>query len=225
MRTNTVINLSSKKQEEDLGLALKATIARLEQKHRLYFSHESIYHIKDLVRLLRSKFPQSAFEHVSENSSIRPDGGILSVLDKEGKKLPILISEVKGQGTNDQRAEEGLDKQSMGNAIERLGKNVIAFRMLMAHEKIFPFVCFGSGCDFEPPSSILDRVAVIALFGKLNHVHLQDEKNIPGFKRGSFYFRNKKWSVEEMADVMFEIADRSIDYYLAAYGADSLLQQ
>ena len=40
----------------------------------------------------------------------------------------ILISEVKSQGTNDAREKEGKSKQAMGNAIERLGKNMIGFR-------------------------------------------------------------------------------------------------
>jgi type II restriction enzyme len=41
---------------------------------------------------------------------------------------PVLIAEVKNQGTNDLRAEEGLLKQAKGNAIERLGKNLLGLR-------------------------------------------------------------------------------------------------
>ncbi|MCQ3807647.1 MAG: hypothetical protein KTV16_10300 [Acidimicrobiia bacterium] len=52
---------------------------------------------------------------------------------------------------------EGKPKQAKGNAIERLGKNVIGFRTAMMNEAIVPFVCFGSGCDFADDSSILDR--------------------------------------------------------------------
>ena len=78
---------------------------------------------------------------------------------------PILISEAKNQGTNDLRLQEGLTKQAKGNAIERLGKNVIGLRTALMRESIFPFVCFGYGCDFAPDSSILDRVTTIAMFG------------------------------------------------------------
>ena len=35
------------------------------------------------------------------------------------------------------------------NAIERLGKNVIGFRTALLNEAIFPFVCFGDGCDLK----------------------------------------------------------------------------
>lgn len=56
---------------------------------------------------------------------------------------------MKNQGTNDRRAREGLPRQAKGNAIERLGKNVIGLRAALMRESIFPFVCFGYGCDFE----------------------------------------------------------------------------
>jgi type II restriction enzyme len=85
---------------------------------------------------------------------MRPDGGILHFVSKDQKtSYPILITEVKNQGTNDIRATEGTPKQAKGNAIERLGKNVIGFRTALLHEAIFPFVCFGDGCDFAPDSS------------------------------------------------------------------------
>jgi len=59
---------------------------------------------------------------------MRPDGGILYIVTKDEQKYPILITEMKNQGTNDLRLKEGKKKQAKGNAIERLGKNVIGFR-------------------------------------------------------------------------------------------------
>ncbi len=57
---------------------------------------------------------------------MKPDGGILAIKSSKDSTLtyPILISEVKNQGTNDLRAKEGLRQQAQGNAIERLGKNL-----------------------------------------------------------------------------------------------------
>lgn len=66
---------------------------------------------------------------------------------------------------------QGKSKQAKGNAIERLGKNVIGFRAALLKEAIFPFVCFGDGCDFADDSSIVDRVKTIAMFGTLNEIH------------------------------------------------------
>src|SRR3546814_8514887 len=84
-----------------------------------------------------------------EGSFIKPDGGIL-ILKKEDDpsfQCIVLAVEMKRQGTNDQRALEGKGKQSQGNAIERLGKNLIGFRSALQYERITPFVCFGWGID------------------------------------------------------------------------------
>src|SRR3546814_12068513 len=77
---------------------------------------------------------------------------------------------MKRQGTNDQRAREGKGKQSQGNAIERLGKNLIGFRSALQYERITPFVCFGWGIDFAPGSSTLDRVITMNEFYPLNRI-------------------------------------------------------
>ena len=130
-----------------------------------------------------------------------------------------MIAEVKNQGTNDLRAEEGLPKQAKGNAIERLGKNLIGLRTALMRESIFPFVCFGYGCDFEANSSILDRVTTMAMFGQLNKTYLHNEEG-GKFNRGSFYFRPKQWTVQEMQEVMKDIAERSVLYYFSKYRED-----
>jgi type II restriction enzyme len=154
---------------------------------------------------------------------MRPDGGILSLLDKEDRRYPILIAEKKNQGTNDVRALEGKSKQARGNAIERLGKNVIGFRTAMKTESIFPFVCFGDGCDFDDDSSILDRVVTIAQFGKLNTEHLHNQGSNNEFDRGTFYFRCSEWTESEMADLSIKIVEKSIYYYFSKYGEDAFL--
>lgn len=135
--------------------------------------------------------------------------------------LPILISEVKNQGTNDLRVAEGKSKQAQGNAIERLGKNVIGFRTAMMNEGIIPFVCFGYGCDFADTSSILDRVVTIAMFGPLNRINVVNQGESGVFNRGSFFFREAAWSEEEMSAIMHEIAQRSVHYYYAKYGQEA----
>jgi len=69
-------------------------------------------------------------------------GTVINVTSKKQVSCPILIAEVKNQGTNDLRAKEGLPKQAKGNAIERLGKDLIGLRTALMRESIFPFVCF-----------------------------------------------------------------------------------
>jgi type II restriction enzyme len=217
-RDGTVINHRSKKDEGKLGASLETLRAKLETEFNLKLVHEKEWKLKDVVARLKHLFPDIAFAYKFDSSAMRPDGGILSIESEKGTLYPILITEVKNQGTNDLRANEGKPKQAKGNAIERLGKNVIGFRTALLGEQIIPFVCFGYGCDFDDSSSILDRVATIAMFGPLNKISVVNEGEGGVFNRGSFFFRENKWSESEMVEVMHEVAKRSIHYYFAKYG-------
>ncbi len=215
-RTNIIINSISKGQEKEVLTALRIVIDRLLQKFpNLHMEHKKRITLKHVVEHLKKQFPDIDFHYQFDTSFMIPDGGFLCIVGKNKELYPILIPEVKNQGTNDLRLNEGLSKQPKGNAIERLGKNVIGLRTYFLSENIFPFVCFGYGCDFDKDSSILDRVITIAMFGQLNKTYLYNKQQ---FNRGSFYFRKKKWSVKEMADIMYEIAEQSVFYYFSKYG-------
>lgn len=222
-RTNTVINATSKRQESAIIRALQRVVDEISQKFgaRISLVHENQWYLSDIVTELQHTFPDMDFYYHLDRSSMRPDGGILYIQGKPDdiRTYPILISEVKHQGTNDLRIREGLPKQSAGNAIERLGKNVIGLRVALMKENIFPFVCFGYGYDFMEGSYILDRVSTIAMFGRLNTTYLHNEEN-GRFNRGSFYFREEEWSVDEMFEIMHDIAERSILYYFSKYRED-----
>ena len=216
-RAGTVINKVSKKQETELDKAVKSTAERLiEEFPGIKLKHKSNWLLKDVVASLRESFAGVEFHYYHESSSMRPDGGILSIVDGTGNEFPILIAEKKNQGTNDLRISEGKTKQAKGNAIERLGKNVIGFRTALLKESIFPFVCFGDGCDFADDSSIIDRVVTIAMFGKLNTEYLHNEHN-DTFNRGTFYFRVPHWTEYEMATHCHSIAKKAIYYYFSKY--------
>lgn len=216
-RKGTVINVTSKKQESRIIRALERVVGQLSKKYAFKISHHGSWYLKDIVAMLRKSFPDVRFHYYFDTSNIRPDGGILFIQDRQGREYPILIAEVKNQGTNDMRLKEGLAPQARGNAIERLGKNVIGLRTALSAESIFPFVCFGYGCDFADSSSILDRVVTIGMFGKLNTTYLFNEGDGGKFNRGSFYFRARQWTVKEMAEVMYDIASRSVMYYFSKY--------
>lgn len=219
-RAGTVINATSQKQETEIIRALKMVVDSLGKKYgtSIELEHAQRWHLKDIVGELRTSFPDVDFDYHFDSSYIMPDGGFLFLKGAENDpiKYPILISEVKNQGTNDMRAREGKPKQARGNAIERLGKNLIGLRAALMRESIFPFVCFGYGCDFEDTSSILDRVTTMAMFGKLNTTYLHNQGG-DHFDRGSFYFREERWTVTEMFEVMNDIAERSILYYFSKY--------
>ncbi len=220
-REGTIINLTSKKQETDLGSALTEVVRVLTDEFGVVLQHEPQWKLAEVVGGLRSHFPDVDFHYHFPTSAMRPDGGVLSVVDRDGTSRPVLITEVKNQGTNDLRSAEGKTKQAKGNAIERLGKNVIGFRTAMLSEAIMPFLCFGYGCDFAPDSSILDRVSTIAMFGPLNQINVVNQGEGGLFNRGSFFFREAAWTTDEMVDIMLEVARRSIYYYFAKYGNDA----
>jgi len=217
-RIGTIINTTSKKMEKDVMIALRKTVEYIIDKFSVTLDHVSDLYLKDVVVELQERYKDVDFTYKFASSSMRPDGGVLSIVSKNNEKYPILITEVKNQGTNDLRAKEGLQKQAKGNAIERLGKNVIGFRTALLHESIFPFICFGDGCDFAPDSSILDRVITISMFGGLNKIRVHNEGPSGLFNRGSFYFREEKWTTEEMAVIMREVAEKSVFYYFSKYG-------
>lgn len=216
------LNTTSKKEDKLLESVVEQVHRQIGKDFGVTIESKKRLYIKELVQHLKEVCPSEPFaEPESKNSFISPDGGILYLVDKEKKRYPILISEVKNQGTNDRRKAEGLKKQAKGNAIERLGKNVIALRAYMSNEGIFPFVCFGDGCDFEKGSSILDRVHAIALFGELNTDHTINEGPNGMFNRGSYYFRHQAWTAEEMYDRLMGVAKKSIRYYFDKYGEDN----
>ena len=217
-RKNMVINGISKYQEMDCNKVIEETIEKLSLEFDVNIKRENTIKVKRMYEILSENFPEHEFYYSSEKSYIKPDGGLVYLIAKDGKKYPILISEVKNQGTNDLREQQGKKKQAKGNAIERLAKNVVCLRTLFMSEDIFPFVCFGYGCDFKEDSTILDRIVTIAMFGKLNVIHLYKEGP---FNRGSFYFREKMWSNGEMEDIIYSIAKGSIEYYFSKYGESS----
>lgn len=220
-RAGTVINVSSKKQESDLIQAILRVESAIDEKYNrtVRLSHETRWHLKDIVGDLKETFPGVSFHYHSDTSYMQPDGGILFIASNsgDGRRYPILIAEAKKQGTNDLREAEGKPRQPKGNAVERLGKNLIGLRVALLSESIFPFVCFGYGVDFEEGSSILDRVTTMAMFGELNKTHLHNDAS-GKFNRGSFYFRPQRWSVETMTEIMLDIAQKSIFYYMSKYG-------
>lgn len=117
-REGTVINLVSKRQEKRLGRSLETLYQELVNKYNVKLKHESQWFLKDIVETLRDAFPNNvSFTYEFDTSSMRPDGGILSLVDKKNNAYPILITEVKNQGTNDLRELEGKPKQARGNAI------------------------------------------------------------------------------------------------------------
>lgn len=221
----TVLNAKSKHQESSLMRAVnRVRDSLLAEFDGLRIVQEPQWYLNTVIERLKVQFPDVSFCSCFDSSSMKPDGGVLSIENHSGCRYPILISEKKNQGTNDLRLRQGKSAQAKGNAIERLGKNVIGFRASLLSESIFPFVCFGDGCDFADDSSIIDRVKTIAMFGSLNEIHLHNEGPQGVFNRGTYYFRIPQWTEGEMYTLSLEVARRSVQYYFSKYGERSFLQ-
>lgn len=138
---------------------------------------------------------------------LEPDGGVIWMDDK----YPILISEMKRQGTNNEREKEGKEKQAVGNAIERLGKNLIGFKCLYENEDILPFICFCWGCDVKD-GTFLGKLYTLNSFYELNVIY----DNANNYKNKPFTCLLKEeapFSFEEMALAMLKIAVGAITYF------------
>lgn len=210
---HSIKNLLSKDMDKNIDVAIAAVILLLQEKYpQLTFRHEKKMMLSEIISLLSKAYPEQAqyFSRTLSTSFIKPDGGFVFAKNDRGQERLILVSEVKRQGTNDRRAEEGLPNQAKGNAIERLGKNLIGIKAIFKNEGVLPFVCFGQGHDFQEGSSILDRVITMNEFFPLNTIFV--EKDHLPFEPVSMYFRYEDWTVDEMAALLFQIARRAIEY-------------
>ena len=132
------------------------------------------------MKILAKEFPQLRFRYRNElskqeineslkrideclgqtlfvsNARIKPDGGIIEVLDDNGKWRVIVVSEAKYQGKDIENIRKGKlvgknnDQVLMaaGNAIERAHKNICEIANLMLTEPYFPYILFLEGSNF-----------------------------------------------------------------------------
>lgn len=118
--------------------------------------------INEALKLVDNYLGQTLFV---ENSSIIPDGGIIEVLDDNGKWRVILVSEAKHQGKDIENITKGIlvgknknqDLMAAGNAIERSHKNISEMANLMLSESHFPYVLFLEGSNFLTQTITVSR--------------------------------------------------------------------
>lgn len=227
LRTSHVgitLNDRSSKMELRLGRAMDNVQSLIEAETGLTLTRVPRLLLTDLVETLTARYgdtPGATFEKACAGVAtwIKPDGGLWFVDEWGEPGRCVLVAEAKRQGTNTDRALEGLPKQSKGNAIERLGKNMRGIDALFLGEEITPFVCFGEGCDFDPGSSILDRVSTLNGLFPLNRVYVEKIQVADDvLKPVSLFFRGEPpWTPGEMAEVLVEVCRRAIAYYRDRY--------
>ncbi|ENY53618.1 Type II restriction modification system endonuclease [Metamycoplasma alkalescens 14918] len=202
------LNKNSSKQEKILKTVVNSLILNLKQKYpSLEFELKNKIYLSEIASELNDFEQQKIFSPFFQTTFISPDGGCLFLIDKPtNKQYPILISEMKHQGSN---------SAIKGNAIERLGKNVIALRSYYIKHEILPFVAFCSGSDFNTKESkIIDRLSTIAQFSPLNKINLFKFNSV---NPGSYFCKESEWNFDEMYQICEEIATRSILYFASKY--------
>ncbi len=212
-------NTLSKNDDKTVAVVMETVIEHLNVRFKLaelgyYLEYVKQIKLSELIGIIKSYDKRTEFATLTnEDAYIQPDGGVLVLRkkDDENYKRIALAVEMKHQGTNDKRVAEGKKKQAQGNAIERLGKNLIGIRATLQYEKVTPFVCFGWGIDFAEGSGIRNRVITMNEFYPLNRVFVHKREN---YAPVSMYFREKEWQENELFDVMKEIAEASITTYI-----------
>jgi type II restriction enzyme len=61
------------------------------------------------------------------------------------------------------------------------------------------------------------------MFAPLNKVEVANLGEHGKFNRGSFFFRVDTWQSDEMAEILFDVAQRSIYYYFSKHGETSFV--
>lgn len=222
-------NMKSKKDDKDIYLAMNYVHLYLLERFKMltdYPDYEIVFEknieVKYMIEMIKKAGLRHEFEYKYIDRTIVPDGGVLYLHNKKTKeKLPLVIAEIKRQGTNKERLAEGKQKQATGNAIERLGKNLTGIKAMMNYEDITPFVCFGWGCDFdinnEECGTVMSKVVMLNEFYPINKIYVfkkDGNANFNSYAPVSMYFREEQWTVQEMTDIMKEIAETSFRYWM-----------
>lgn len=139
---------------------------KLEQNYpNLVFRYRtsiSKVEINQYLNALDNELGQTLFV---ENSSIKPDGGIIEVKDDLENWRIVLVTEAKHQGKDIDNINQGKlvgknndqDLMAAGNAIERSHKNIAEIANFMLKESHFPYILFLEGSNFLTENVTVER--------------------------------------------------------------------
>lgn len=135
----------------------KAVFETLKKDHpNLEFRFRDSIDKKEINKKLNSVDPRLGVTIFVEKASIKPDGGIIEVKDKDNNWRIVLVCEAKHQGKDIDNIKKGVlvgknsnqELMVAGNAIERSHKNINEIRNIMIDEKHFPYILFLQGSNF-----------------------------------------------------------------------------
>lgn len=143
--------------DRDVSITQKEVMVLLQQEFpalKFRFRPEiSKKEINENLQKVDSSLGQTLYV---SNSNIKPDGGVIEVLDDKGEWRVVLVSEAKHQGKDIENIKNGVlvgknndqDLMVAGNAIERAHKNISEIANFMLAELHFPYILFLEGSNF-----------------------------------------------------------------------------
>lgn len=152
-----IFGKSAQVHDTTVGSVSKEVFTELKKKYPKYeFNFKKGISKQEINRKLRSIDSRLGQTLFVKESRIKPDGGIIEVIDKKGTPRIILVSEAKYQGKDIENIQGGIlvgknkdqDLMVAGNAIERAYKNINEIRNYMLDELHFPYVIFLQGSNF-----------------------------------------------------------------------------
>ena len=174
----------AQKHDKALGEVMKVVLAELVEKNQnLSFRHRMKITKREINQKLKRIDASLGQVLFVQNAAIKPDGGVIEVMDINGNYRVVLVSESKHQGNDVEKIRAGIkqgknkdaDFMVAGNAIERVHKNIQEFRNLMLDESHFPYVVFLQGSNFATSTFVVNtpegrNVLVRHDIGSLNRI-------------------------------------------------------
>ncbi len=171
LRTGTVINTTSKAQEKDIDRALKKVVESLHKFAPIALVHDRQWKLDAICAsekaLSRRGLPLPLQYQRDPPRRRHFENG-------RERRRAVSFADCRSQEPGHQRSsgQGGIAETGDGERHRTARKKRDRPARAMRSETIFPFVCFGYGCDFVDKSSIRDRVSTIAMFGELNKTYL-----------------------------------------------------
>ena len=145
------------KHDHLVGNVSRKVITELEEKFpALKFRYRTSINKSEINLALQKLDKELGQTLYVADSNIKPDGGLIEVLDDKNNWRVILVSEAKHQGKDIENIKNGIlvgknnnqDLMVAGNAIERSHKNICEIANLMLGESYFPYILFLEGTNF-----------------------------------------------------------------------------
>ena len=152
-----IFDENAQRHDKEVHNTSTVAMARLQREFpKLQFRYRSELskqEINNALQRIDKSLGQTLFV---PNARIKPDGGIIEVLDDHGNWRVAVVSEAKYQGKDIENIRNGKlvgknnDQVLMaaGNAIERAHKNICEIANFMLTEPHFPYILFLEGSNF-----------------------------------------------------------------------------